>query len=62
MNVITNELLQVSSNCYYLALQKNRNIWGLAWWFFGHQKQYKNRNPNDYITRKSIKTAERCQI
>ena len=61
MNVTTNEMLQVSSNCYYLAVQKTRNIkdWHSA---SMDTKKEKKRNPNDYFTYQSIKVAARCQI
>ena len=54
-------MLQVCINFYYLAVHKNTNI---GYWhgvYLATNKQFKNRNPNSYFTRKSIERVARCK-
>ena len=56
MNVIKNQMLQVSINCCYFEVQKKLEILVTDMVIFCPQKNVlKNSNLNDYFTRKSIK-------
>ena len=56
MNIITDQILHISSNCYYIEVQEK--VINIGYWrgdSFSTKNRTKNRNPNEYFTSKLIK-------
>ena len=63
MNAITNQMLLVGSNCYYLAVQKKTiNIGDWHGSSLATPKSVKTGIQMVLLTHKSIKIVARCQI